>query len=245
MPRIYLSPSLQEWNPYVIGGTEEGYMNLVADAMEPYLVSTGIAFTRNRPEQTLSQVIAESNSQYYDLHLALHSNAAGAGNEGTVRGTEVYYYTPSTEGQRAANFIVDTMKEIYPLPDRVRAVPTTSLAEVRRTNAPSVLVEIAYHDNVQDAEWIRDNIQGIARALVQALALYFNIPFIEATAPRTGVVTTAGGALNIRQRPNTTAAVIGSIPNGASVTVNGRYDEWYVVNYNGIIGYANANFITV
>lgn len=245
MPRIYLSPSLQEWNPYVIGGNEEQYMNLVADAMEPYLISNGIAFTRNRPEQTLSQVIAQSNSQYYDLHLALHSNAAGAGNEGTVRGTEVFYYTPSTEGRRAAGFIVDTMKEIYPLPDRVRAVPTTSLAEVRRTNAPSVLVEIAYHDNVQDAQWIRDNIDGIARALVQALALYFNIPFIEATAPRQGIVTTAGGALNIRQRPNRTAAVIGSIPNGASVTVNGQYDDWYVVNYNGIIGYANAAYITV
>ncbi len=245
MPRIYLSPSLQEWNPYVIGGTEEDYMNLVADAMVPYLISNGIVFTRNRPEQTLSQVIAQSNESYYDLHLALHSNAAGAGNEGTVRGTEVYYYTPSSEGERAAGFIVDTMKGIYPLPDRVRAVPTTSLAEVRRTNAPSVLVEIAYHDNVEDAEWIRDNIQGIARALVEALTLYFNIPFMEATAPRTGVVVTAGGALNIRNRPTMTAAVIGTIPSGASVTVNGQTDDWYVVDYNGIIGYANANYIAV
>ncbi len=245
MPRIYLSPSLQEWNPYVIGGTEEQYMNLVADAMEPYLVSTGIAFTRNRPEQTLSQVIAQSNESYYDLHLALHSNAAGAGNEGTVRGTDVYYYTPSTQGKRAADFIVDTMQTIYPLPDRVRAVPTTSLAEVRRTDAPSVLVEIAYHDNVQDAQWIRDNINGIARALVQALALYFDIPFVEAAAPQNGVVSTNGGALNIRQRPTISAAVIGAIPNGATVTVNGRYDDWYVVNYNGIIGYASQNYIVV
>lgn len=245
MPRIYLSPSLQESNPYVIGGTEEGYMNLVADAMEPYLVSTGIAFTRNRPEQTLSQVIAESNSSYYDLHLALHSNAAGAGNEGQVRGTDIYYYTPSTEGKRAADFIVDTMKEIYPLPDRVRSVPTTSLAEVRRTNAPSVLAEIAYHDNVADATWIRDNIDAIGRAMVQALALYFSIPFIEATPPRVGTVVTSGGALNIRSRPNTTAAVVGSIPNGAAVTVNGQFENWYVVNYNGTIGYANADYIQV
>ncbi len=245
MPRIYLSPSLQENNPYVIGGTEEGYMNLVADAMEPYLVSNGIAFTRNRPEQTLSQVIAESNASYYDLHLALHSNAAGEANAGQVRGTDIYYYTPSTEGKRAADFIVDTMKEIYPLPDRVRSVPTTALAEVRRTNAPSVLAEIAYHDNVADATWIRDNINGIARAMVQALALYFNIPFIEATAPRTGVVSTAGGALNIRSRPTVTAAVVGTIPNGAAVTVNGRFDEWYVVNYNGTIGYANRSFIVI
>ena len=36
MPRIYLSPSTQEFNPYVSGdGNEEQYMNLIADAMEP------------------------------------------------------------------------------------------------------------------------------------------------------------------------------------------------------------------
>jgi len=243
MPRIYLSPSLQERNPYVIGGTEEGYMNLVADAMEPYLRSNAIAFTRNRPDQTLSQVIAESNNSYYDLHLALHSNAAGVGNEGTVQGTDIYYYTPSTEGRRAAGFIVDTMREIYPNPEKVRAVATTSLAEVRRVTAPSVLAEIAYHDNVADATWIRDNIEGIARAMVQALALYFSIPFIEATPAAEGVVVTNGGALNIRQRPTTASAVVGSIPSGESVTVNGQYDEWYTVDYNGVLGYANASFI--
>ena len=37
MPSIYLSPSTQQYNEYVNGGSEEYYMNLVADAMEPYL----------------------------------------------------------------------------------------------------------------------------------------------------------------------------------------------------------------
>ena len=37
MPIIYLSPSTQEFNHYVTGGTEEGWMNLLADAMEPLL----------------------------------------------------------------------------------------------------------------------------------------------------------------------------------------------------------------
>ena len=37
MPMIYLSPSTQEGNYYVTGGTEEQYMNLLADAMVPYL----------------------------------------------------------------------------------------------------------------------------------------------------------------------------------------------------------------
>ena len=42
MPLIYLSPSTQEWNPYVNGGNEEYYMNLIADAMVPFLNSSGI-----------------------------------------------------------------------------------------------------------------------------------------------------------------------------------------------------------
>ena len=37
MPKIYLSPSTQEYNPYITGnGSEEYFMNLIADAMEPY-----------------------------------------------------------------------------------------------------------------------------------------------------------------------------------------------------------------
>ena len=67
MPKIYLSPSLQEYNPYVDGGNEEYYMNLIADAMEPYLTASGIEFDRNRPDMTLSQAIADSNSDNYDF----------------------------------------------------------------------------------------------------------------------------------------------------------------------------------
>ena len=77
MPSIFLSPSAQEYNSYYDNsGSEEYYMNLIADAMEPYLDASGISFTRNNPNNTLSQIIRESNAGNYDLHLALHSNAA-------------------------------------------------------------------------------------------------------------------------------------------------------------------------
>lgn len=245
MPRIYLSPSLQQNNPYVIGGSEEYYMNLVADAMEPYLRSSGIAFTRNDPEQTLSQVIAQSNAGDYDLHLALHSNAAGEANAGQVRGTDVYYYPGSTRGKRAADIIAENFKNIYPDPSRVRTLPTTTLAEVVRTRAPSVLVEIAYHDNVQDAEWIRDNIQPIARNLVQSLTQYFGIPFIEAQPAREGRVDTVRGNLNLRSRPSLDAPIITTIPDGSPVIVYGQWQDWYVVEYMGNIGYASSRYIEV
>ena len=37
MPIIYLSPSTQEYNSFGTGGTEEQYMNLLADKLVPYL----------------------------------------------------------------------------------------------------------------------------------------------------------------------------------------------------------------
>ncbi len=243
MPSLFLSPSTQDGNPYVIGGSEEYYMNLVADAMEPYLRANGIAFTRNSPSGTVSDSINQSNAGTYDLHLALHSNAAGPGNEGNVRGTDVYYAQGSTNGQRAAFIIADNFKEISPTPDLVRALSTTRLAEVTRTTAPAVLVEIAYHDNLQDANWIASNIEPIARNLSESVTTYFGLPFVEPIPVRNGRVRTAGGSLNIRAYPAAGGTVIGSAPNGAILQIRGRYEDWYVVNYNGLLGYANSRYI--
>ena len=176
MPSIYLSPSTQEFNPYIIGGNEEYYMNLIADAMEPYLYATGISFTRNTPQMTAASSIVQSNAGNYDLHLALHSNATASG-DGTARGIEVYYFPGSTNGQRAAEIFANNLQIIYPLPDKVRTIPTTTLGEVRRTRAPGILIELGYHDNYEDAVWVRDNINAIARNLVLSLCDYFGIPF--------------------------------------------------------------------
>lgn len=137
MPIIYLSPSTQDWNHFVNGGTEEYYMNLIADAMEPYLLSSGIRWVRNTPDMTAASSIAQSNHGNYDLHLALHSNAAPEGEAGLRQGSEVYYYPTSAAGKRAADIIAENLKEIYPYPWLVKTVPTTRLGEVAKTRAPA------------------------------------------------------------------------------------------------------------
>ena len=103
MPIIYLSPSTQEWNSYVTGsGSEEYNMNLLADALVPYLLSNGIQYKRNRPEMTAGSSIREANRGTYDLYLALHSNGAPEGRYGEERGIIAFYYPTSRQGQRAA-----------------------------------------------------------------------------------------------------------------------------------------------
>lgn len=179
MPRVYLSPSLQEYNPFINGGSEEEIMNLIADAMEPYLTASGIEFLRNEPEMTLGEAIADSNANNVDFHLAIHSNASPESIAGTRQGSVVYYYSTSPYGREMAELIAEQMRQIYPDPSKVQVLPTVTLRELRRTNAPSALVEVAYHDNYQDANWIKDNIQPIARALSKSLAEYFGIPFVE------------------------------------------------------------------
>ncbi|MDD6023814.1 MAG: SH3 domain-containing protein [Oscillospiraceae bacterium] len=246
MPTIYLSPSTQEGNMYVTGNSEEYWMNRLADAMEPYLEASGISFTRNSPTGSAARSIRESNSGNYDLHLALHSNAAPPDIYGQVQGSDVYYYPSSVEGRRAANIIADALKTIYPDPNKVRALANTSIGELRQVRAPSVFLELAYHDNVDDANWITSNLDLIARTLVLALTEYFGIPFREpgSAFPRPGLVSLSYGTLNLRQEPSLTARVVASIPNGTILELLGETGDWYEVNYNGTSGYVSKAFVT-
>ena len=240
MPNIYLSPSTQEFNPYAGGGNEEQYMNLIADAMEPYLAASGIRFTRNTPDMTAASSIAASNSGNYDLHLALHSNASATG---TARGIEAYYSPSSERGKRFAEIVARNLQLIYPLPNSSRIVPTTSLGEVTRTRAPSVLVEIGYHDNPEDAQWIRENLNAIAENLVLSLTEYFGIPFNYPQPIYVANVATRGSNLNVRYTPSVTAPIVGSIPNGSEVTVYANLPNWSLVGYNQTVGYVRSDFL--
>lgn len=242
IPTIYLSPSTQEFNPYSGGGNEEQYMNLVADAMIPYLDASGINYVRNTPDMTAASSIRASNSGNFDFHLALHSNAS---NTGTATGAEFYYYPYSFNGQRAAEIFANNFKTIYPDPQKVKTVATTTLGEVARTRAPAVLAEVAYHDNPTDAQWIRENIDAIARNLVLSLTDYFDIPFNipgGGTQRTITVATPMGGNLNIRERPDIYSPVIGSAPNGSRLILEFQSGEWSLIRFGDITGYVYNQF---
>lgn len=245
MPIIYLSPSTQESNYYVTGGSEEQWMNRLADAMIPYLSASGIQYVRNTPEMTAASSIAASNAGRFDLHLALHSNAAPEGQYGTVRGIVIFYFPTSIEGRRAAQIIADNLKTIYPLPNNVRAEGTTQIGEVRRVRAPSVFLELGYHDNPDDAAWVVNNLETIARNIVLSLTEYFGLPFLTPQPPRPAIVDVNWGYLNIRDRPDTSSAVLARAYDGARLIVQNQWRGWYLVRFNNILGWASQEFITL
>ena len=211
--------------------------------MVPYLDASGIQYVRNTPEMTAAAAIRASNEGNYDLHLALHSNAAPEGLYGQIRGIIVFYYPGSTEGRRAAEIVAENLKNIYPLPDRVRAEPTTAIGEVRRVRAPSVFIELGYHDNPDDAAWVKNNLNAIARNIVISLCQYFGIPFLEPRPARPAVVDVNWGSLNIRSRPSTTAPIVARAYDGARLTVINQ--GWYLVRFDGVVGYASSDYVTL
>lgn len=168
---VYLSPSTQERN---IGcgnyDTEEKRMNEVADVVQRILIDHGITVYRNKSDWSLWQVVKDSNSKKLDLHFAIHSNAGGG------RGVEIYAYSPGGKEEKAARLIYKEIEAITQTADRGVKF-NTKLYELNSTYAPAVLVEVAFHDNKEDAKWIMNNIEAIGTALAKGVLKYFDIEY--------------------------------------------------------------------
>ena len=178
MQSVYLSPSTQENN---IGsgsyGTEEKRMNELTDGIEVILREYPLTVYRNRPEMTLKQVVNDSDLKKPDIHLAIHSNA----NNKAARGTEAYCHKYGGKGEKLARLVYKEVSALTPAPDRgVKQGydffgAGKPLYELAYTDAPAALLEVAFHDNEEDARWIIENMENLARAIVRGILNYFGI----------------------------------------------------------------------
>ena len=243
MPSVFLSPSTQEYNPYIDGGNEEYYMNIITDALIPYLESAGIEYERNDPSKTFANSVKLSNAGNFGLHLALHSNAAPPQDSGKFTGSQVYYYDGSVQGKKAADIFANNLKEIYYAPENVKTVPTKTLGELNRTKAPAILIELAYHDNPVDAEWIRDNIRTIAQNLAVSINEFLGINEQSPTPIQTATVSTQNSNLNLRAEPSQNSRIIARIPNGSRIQILGNDGNWYLTQWNGSKGYVSGDYL--
>lgn len=90
---------------------------------------------------SLVQRVQKANNNNADLYVSLHANAGGG------KGCEVYTYQ-AREVEQARN----VLNNICSLGFANRGIKGSNLFVVNNTNAPALLIEICFIDNIQDIE---------------------------------------------------------------------------------------------
>lgn len=179
-PVIFLSPSNQNENYGVssVGYTTEmAIMNRVADVVETKLKEAGFVVYRNNPATDINAWTATSNYVKADFHFAIHSNASS---HHTARGIEIYVDNETSLAFSIASNIYENLWSIYDGNDNYtyhRGIKFArgSLGEANDLFVPcGSLIEIAYHDEYNDALWIMNNIETIGENLANSIISYYN-----------------------------------------------------------------------
>ena len=152
-------------------------MNKIADVVERVLKQNGVTVYRNRSSGNINLWLSESNYVKSDLHLAIHSNASG---RGTARGIEIYVDKETSPALSIATNIYQNLYQIYPgkytpYTDRGVKYAVGSLGEANDDFIPcGTLIEVAYHDNEEDARWIVENREDIGNNIATSIINYYN-----------------------------------------------------------------------
>ena len=176
---IYVSPSNQFAN---LGVEEVGYttemneMNDLANYVIERLNEYGVKTYRNKPAAGIDAWNKESMYLGADLHIALHSNAS---DDHTSYGTETWINNSSSGAFSIASVIQKNLANIYPYKEKDgynRGVKYANgaLGEVNDEWVyMGMLVEVAHHDNEDDAKWIMENKKLIGYNIADSILSYF------------------------------------------------------------------------
>lgn len=183
--RVYLSPSDQRRNTYAVGDTTEAIQcGRIAEACKAALERSGVEVMLGQYD-TMQNRVAESNLFRADLHVPIHSNACN----GKATGTHLFCYSNTKDskgnyiidknsaGYRACKAVLDVLGPLTPgTPDVIRAYPT--LYEVKWPAAPTVYIEVDFHDVPRVAEWIIANTTVIGETIAKGLCNALGVKFV-------------------------------------------------------------------
>ena len=184
--RVYLSPSDQRRNTYAAGNTTEDVQcGRIAAACKTALERSGVEVMVGQ-YAPMADRVAASNRFKADLHVPIHTNAAN----GKATGTHLFCYSNTKDakgnyiidknsaGYKACKAVLDVLGPLTPgSPDVVRAYP--GLYEVKHPAAPTVYIEVDFHDVPRVAEWIIANTTVIGETIAKGLCKALDVAFAE------------------------------------------------------------------
>ena len=179
--KIYINASNQYQNMYAYANTnEKAQMEKLAaflkEELSKYNCEVMVA-TKNY----IRDKAIEAAGWGADFAIALHSNAA----TGSATGTRGYYNANYAVSKNIAQRLCDEIDLINPYDNGnskiVNDYSYMDIWEFGSRKIPSILAEVAFHDNPNEAKWIVENIPAIAKAIANCFIKEFNLTLLGAT----------------------------------------------------------------
>lgn len=172
--KIYVSPSSQTTNKYAVGNTTEAIQcRKIAVALVAALQRCGFDAMTNLTGDMYARV-KESDKWGANLHLPIHTNAHNK----KVKGTRLFSYDTKGEGYKACKAIMTTLAPITP-GNSDSITPNKALYEVWKPKATTAYIEVAFHDNAEEAQWIIDSTEAIAEAICKGVCKHYGRSYVE------------------------------------------------------------------
>lgn len=188
-PVIYLSPSKQGSNPYIIGNTsEKAEMEALGDILIEKLKDYDCVVHLAPKTMELFDRVQQAYELGTDIYIAIHSNATAGSS--VCYGPSAYYFPGCEQSKLYAQSIVDSLNKVVPLGTNldVQVINGMNLAggfgyaEVREPGdlgMIGVLVETDFHDYKPTAQWLIDEKDTAADAFVESLVNAFGLKLKE------------------------------------------------------------------
>lgn len=161
-------------------GAEEKEINLkISLKIKKYLKKENIdvLLTRENDERLeetqvkdLKERVNIMNSQKPALAVSIHQNSY---HEESVSGAQVFYYTDSAEGKKAAEILQECLKELDP-DNTKNAAANNTYYILKKTEVPVVIVECGFLSNYSEAEKLADDTyqERLAEAISKGVLRY-------------------------------------------------------------------------
>lgn len=183
MPKVYLSPSNQTANTYSYGNTTEAIQcGRIAEECRKALVRNGVEVMVGQYD-TMANRCKASDKFGADIHVPIHTNAF---NE-EVSGTRIFCYEMKGKGYEYAKKVFDVLAPItIGTSENIKAAP--HLFEVKTPKAPTVYIEVDFHDVPETAKWIISHTTIIGEAIAKGICDALGVEFKMVESPNTGEV---------------------------------------------------------
>lgn len=246
---------------------ENEFNEAIMKKVEPHLKRCGISYMETAPtddDTSLNTRANRANNANCDILVSIHANAL----EGTKWQTGAYGLVViktkncQSKPNKLADIMYNHLKTVdFPSNGETKygvrvdtEISGFTLAILRETKMPAVLVELGFMDNWNDVKVMctekfqNECAEQIARAICEYLGVAYKKSesstnkVTETKVSQEGLVNTT--SLNVRKGPGTNYSILGKLKNNTKVTIVAKCNNgWLKIKYNNGYGYVSGDYI--